>query len=308
MHTQSLSFSIRVARTVEDLQAACRVRAQSYGHHLPDLRTKLIEADPLDADDNTVSVLCVDKATGSAVGTARFQTNAGGPLLIEHSVSVPEGMRGDTRAEITRLSAIAGADPLVKLCLMKASYLFCMATQTRWMVIGARNEALVRQYRMLGFRDVFDDGRMVALRHAGRLDHRVLAFNVTAVQRTGPQPRHPLYEFIFETSHPDIQLFSKQPALPTRGPPRDVDGTCPIQRPLSAGSELSVRSVWDHTPRWSADFRLPRPSSAPWRWLSRSASQGRMTARSSSLLKGLPRESFMPAAMARRPFSSSMIR
>ena len=59
-------------------------------------------------------------------------------------------MRSDTRAEITRLSAVAGADPLVKLCLMKASYLFCMATQIRWMVIGARNEALVRQYRSWG--------------------------------------------------------------------------------------------------------------------------------------------------------------
>jgi len=220
MHKQSLSFKVRIARTPQELQAACRVRSLSYGHHLPQLHAALAEPDLLDADENTIVVLCVDKASGSAVGTARFQTNAGGLLLIEHSVTVPDSMRSDTRAEITRLSAVAGADPLVKLCLMKASYLFCMATQVRWMVIGARNEALVRQYRRLGFTDLFDDGRMVPLLHAGRLEHRVLSFNVTAAERTWREPRHPLYEFIFETAHPDIELFSTAPALPRRDPAR----------------------------------------------------------------------------------------
>ena len=74
-----------------------------------------MEPDLLDADANTVVVLCVDKLSGEAVGTARFQTNAGGPLLIEHSMTRARCMRSDTRAEVTRLSAIAGADPLVKL-------------------------------------------------------------------------------------------------------------------------------------------------------------------------------------------------
>jgi len=197
-------------------------------------------------------VLCIDKASGSAVGTAHFQTNAGGPLLIEHSVSLPEAMRSDTRAEITRLSAIAGADPLVKLSLMKASYLFCMATQIRWMVIGARNEALVRQYRMLGFKDVFDDDRMVPLRHAGRLDHRVLAFTVIAAERTWREPRHQLYEFIFETSHPDIQLFSKEPALPGRQAGRPAH--MPLSWIASAVALPSCPSGWGLIPRWSTDL------------------------------------------------------
>jgi hypothetical protein len=124
---------------------------------------------------------------------------------------------------------------------MKASYLFCMATQIRWMVIGARNDALVRQYRMLGFQDVFDDGRMVPLRHAGRLDHRVLAFNVTAAERTWREPRHPLYEFIFETSHPDIQLFSKEPALPSRQATRAADHASILDRFGRGAAEPPVR-------------------------------------------------------------------
>jgi hypothetical protein len=218
MHKQALSFTVRIARTRQDLQAACRVRAQSYGHHLPHLHETLMEPDLLDADEHTHNVLCVDKASGSAIGTARFQTNAGGLLLIEHSVTVPEAMRSDSRAEITRLSAVAGADPLVKISLMKTSYLFCVATQVRWMVIGARNEALVRQYRRLGFDDLFDDDRRVPLLHAGKLDHQVLKLNVTAVERTWREQRHPLYEFFFDIAHPDIQLFSTQPALPRREP------------------------------------------------------------------------------------------
>ena len=216
MQTQSLSFEVRIARTRQDIQAACRVRAQSYGHHLPQMHAMLLEPDLLDADEHTTVVLCIDKATGSAIGSARFQTNAGGPLLIEHSVSVPDEIRTDTRAEITRLSALAGSDPLVKIALMKASYLFCMAAQVRWMVIGARNEALIRQYRRLGFTDAFHDGRLVPLLHAGRMGHRVLTLNVTAVERTWLEKHHSLYSFFFDTAHPDIHLFSTRPALPAR--------------------------------------------------------------------------------------------
>jgi hypothetical protein len=195
-----------------------------------------MEPDLLDADENTIVVLCVDKLSGEAIGTARFQTNAGGPLLIEHSMSVPDAMRSDTRAEVTRLSAVAGADPLVKLALMKASYLFCMATQVRWMVIGARSDALVRQYRRLGFADVFDDGRLVPLLHAGRMDHRVLAFNVTTAESRWRTDHHPLYDFMIDTAHPDIQLFSIRPALPRREPTR-----------------------WaEHSPSWSSGAALAR--------------------------------------------------
>lgn len=216
MHKQTLSFQVRIARTRQDLMAACRVRAESYGHHLPQMHNVLIEPDLLDADEHTVVVLATDKASGRAIGTARFQTNEGGKLLIEHSMSVPDDMRDDTRAEITRLSAVAGADPLVKLSLMKASYLYCVAKQVRWMVIGARSEALIRQYRRLGFEDLFADRRTFPLLHAGRLEHRVLAFNVTTAERTWRENRNPLYTFIFDTAHRDIDLFTLQPALPER--------------------------------------------------------------------------------------------
>ena len=112
MHTQPLGFDLRIARTSNDLRAACRVRSVGYGHHVPRLDSALAEPDLLDVDENTVVFVCVDRDSGEAVGTLRVQTNAGGPLLIEHSVAMPEPVCGDTRAEITRLSTVAGADPL----------------------------------------------------------------------------------------------------------------------------------------------------------------------------------------------------
>lgn len=248
LHKQSLSFATRIARTSDDLRAVCRVRALAYGHHVPQMRETLAEPDLLDADRNTIVVLCADKASGEAVGTARFQTNAGGPLLIEHSMSVPEAMRDDTRAEITRLSTIPGADPLVKLSLMKASYLFCLATQVRWMVICARSDALARQYERLGFMDVYGDERMVPMLHVGKLEHRVLMFNVTTAESSWRAIRHPLYEFMIETAHPDIQLFSTEPALPRRHTPVRLVPTAAGLRMsmghrVAADADQRVRSI-----------------------------------------------------------------
>ena len=107
---------------------------------------------------------------------------------------------------------------------MKASYLYCLAAQVRWMVIGARNEALSRQYRRLGFFDLLGDNRTVILHHAARLPHSVLAFDVTTAESAWRAASHPLYTFMVETVHPSIQLFSTRPALPPRPArtPRDA--------------------------------------------------------------------------------------
>ena len=211
--SHELSFRLRIARTRADLLAACAVRAESYGRHLPHLRAAFALPDNLDLHEGTSVLVCVDKETHEPVGTARVQTNSAGPLLIEHSIELPEALQKDPRAEITRLAVAPGADPMVKLALWKACYLYCAAAQVRWMVIGARSEALVRQYRRLGFGSLYDDGRPVPLRHAGGLPHHIVSFNVTTAERQWQACQHPMYEFIFETAHRDIDLFCMKPAL-----------------------------------------------------------------------------------------------
>jgi hypothetical protein len=208
MASASLSFTLRVARSAPELEAARAARAVSYGHHLPALMAVYSLPDAIDLAPATAVLVCTDKRRGHTVGTARVQVSTRGPLLIEQAIVLPETMAGHARAEVTRLSAVPGADPLVKLALWKAAYLYCQASQVRWMVIGARSEALLRQYRRLGFEDLHADGRSVPLAHAGGVPHRVLVFDSMTAERHWHAAKNGLYGFMIETLHPDIDLFA----------------------------------------------------------------------------------------------------
>lgn len=205
MNRCTLGFTLRPAACRQDLLDACSVRAQAYGHHLPELGEKLAEPDELDGDAGTTVFVCRDKDSGRATGTMRIQTSEAGPLMMERSVDLPAWLVLQPRAEITRLAVAVGADPLTKLCLMKASYLFCMAHRVHWMVIGARKDSLIRNYRRLGFVDVFDE--LQALAHTGGLLHRIMSFDVARAERAWSAAGHPLYPFMVGTLHDDLQLF-----------------------------------------------------------------------------------------------------
>ena len=210
MNTGSLSFSVRLTGSPQSMREACAVRSRAYGHHVAEIAQGFGEPEPLDRAPGTAVLLCRDKASGRGIGTARIQTSAFGSLTLESSLILPGWLAGRPRAEITRLAVVAGADPLVKLCLMKACYLYCLASQLRWMVIGARNEALVRNYRRLGFRDVLGPDDVVPLSHAGGLPHRMLAFDLVAAERNWLESGHPLYAFMVDTFHADLQLFDSE--------------------------------------------------------------------------------------------------
>lgn len=207
MTTCTLTFSVSLAKSVADIRDVCQVRANAYGHHLPHMHDALAAPDGQDGQRGTAIVLCRDKVTGSPTGTARIQRNAAAPLQLESSVILPRWLADQPRAEITRLAVMPGADPNTRLALMKAGYLYCLASQVRWMVIGARSDALIRIYRSLGFQDVLGPNDRVPLAHAGNLPHRILAFDVTAAERTWLAAHHGLYPFMIETFHPDLHLF-----------------------------------------------------------------------------------------------------
>lgn len=222
MSTASLSFTVSVASSAQDVRDACEVRAQAYGHHLAAMQDTLAQPDALDRQAATAIVVCRDKRSGEAIGTARIVRSGLAPLQIEGSVILPHWLAEKPRAEITRLAVLPGADPQARLALMKASYLYCLASQVRWMVIGARSEALIRIYRRLGFQDVLAAGDRVPLAHAGNLPHCILFFDVLAAERTWLASGHGLYAFMCDTYHPDLRLF-----------PQDAHGAS------AGGSELA---------------------------------------------------------------------
>lgn len=205
----ALGFVLELVNTTSDLLDACKVRAQAYGHHLPDMGRRLSEPDELDLAPGTTVFVCRDKADGRPVGTMRIQSSACGPLLMEGSVKLPAWLRARSRAEVTRLAVAVGADPLVRLSLWKASYLFCMANGIDWMVVGARNEALIRNYKRLGFVDLFGPEQLMPLAHTGGLPHRILAFDNVSADRHWRRIKHPLYEFVVQTEHAELQACTR---------------------------------------------------------------------------------------------------
>lgn len=208
METGTFGFSVRLAVSDDDFRQACDVRRAAYSHHDSETGSKFAEVEPLDRAEGTAVFLCRDKASGRGIGTARIQVSGFGPLALEHSVGLPEWLANRPRAQISRLAVLAGADTLVKLSLMKASYQYCLATQVRWMVIGARNNALIRNYRSLGFKDVFEDGTWVPLASGGGLPHRILSFDVAGARAAWQTTRNRLYGFMTETLHPDLQVVA----------------------------------------------------------------------------------------------------
>lgn len=210
--TAPLSFTLRPARHRADLVDACRVRSAAYGRHLPQMALPLERPDALDGQPGTAVLLARDKASGQPIGTLRIQRNVAAPLPLEASLILPHTLAQCSRAELTRLAILPGADPLVRIALVKASYLYALASQVRWIVIGARSEALIRIYRRLGFADLLGRDDRVPLAHAGGLPHCILALDVVAAERHWHAAGHDLYPFMVETWHPDIQLFD-EPSL-----------------------------------------------------------------------------------------------
>ncbi|MBL8303690.1 MAG: hypothetical protein JNM26_13065 [Ideonella sp.] len=241
-----LDFSLRIAGP-GDLADVARLRADAYGHHLPGMATALATPDPTDTAPGTTVLVCRDKASGEVIGTARIQRNHPRPLPIEGSLVLPAELAALPRAEITRLAIAPGASSLVRPMLVKACYLAAVASQVRLLVIGARSPALVRIYRGLGFEPVGSDARPVPLAHAGNLPHHVLSFDVVGAERRWHAGRHPLYTFMVETWHPDLQLLAEpmpEPAAPR--PVRTAAATRrwrqPVSRPVAfAGLAASHR-------------------------------------------------------------------
>jgi hypothetical protein len=206
MTTTSMSFTVAPVGNDEQLRQACAVRAASYGHHVPALGRSFAEPDALDESGRATSFLALDKMTGRAVGTLRVQMGcAEHPLMLESSYTLPGDLPQQTRAELTRMSVLPKADPLIRLLLWKAGYYFCLAKQIQCMVIGARRPALIKQYKHLGFSELTE--APVPFAHTGGMPHSVLHFDVRSAERRWHHSHHALYDFMFATHHPDMDVI-----------------------------------------------------------------------------------------------------
>lgn len=200
-------YSVQLAVTGQDLDDACAVRAAAYGHHDPQMGARLGQADALDRAAGTAVFLCRARVGGGCLGTTRIQVSGFGPLALESSLQLPAWLCGRPRAQISRLAVAPGAGVVVKLLLMKACYQYCLATQVRWMVIGARSAALIRNYRSLGFRDVFAPGAWIPLASGGGLPHQILTLDVAGAKDAWQATKNRLLGFMTDVGQ------AEQPVL-----------------------------------------------------------------------------------------------
>lgn len=203
--TETLPFTIKVVSSVADLDKAVEMRRAAYRRHVPEFaETMGIEA--MDAAPGTVVLLAQSRLDGGPLGTMRVQTNEFGPLAVEQSVVLPDWL-GQTRlAEATRLGVARGTiGRLVKVALCKAYFMYCAQKGVDWMLITARSP-LDREYEAMLFDDVYGQNEFLPMAHVGGLPHRLMAKPVALARQRWAQVNHPLFRFVFETNHPDIDV------------------------------------------------------------------------------------------------------
>ena len=222
-----LDFTVRVVSTDDDLLRVQALRCAAYGHHLPGMAETFGRADPMDRQPDTTLFVAEDKRTHTAIGACRIQINERRPLQIEESLELPAHLQGSLLAEITRLTVLPGYNRQpVRLALVKACHLYCVSRQVRGVLAGSRR-SLLRQYRALGFQDVYDDARLVPLKHGGNLEHRILFRDTVTAEADARAMNHPDYRFLFRDYHPDIQVFDAIDTQVDRGLRRMRSGVEP---------------------------------------------------------------------------------
>ena len=218
--TSDFSFSLRPVQTHEDLMRAYQVRSLAYGNKVPEYRESMAQPDEVDRSPWTGIYLCEDKLSGEAVGTMRVQTTNRGDskLEIEKYVPPPPQYARFVRAEITRLAAVPGADPMVRLALWKAGYLHCKENHVRLLMMAVRKPGLIKLYEQMGAKDI---SAAQAIPYARNLTHRIMGLDMLEVEPYWRETRHPMLEFMVATVHPDMKTFG---TLPLSGIRKSMDG------------------------------------------------------------------------------------
>ncbi|WP_396956758.1 N-acyl amino acid synthase FeeM domain-containing protein [Nitrosomonas sp.] len=209
VHIEILPFRVVRVSDQDDLNKVAKLRYDAYARHLPQFAQTLASPEPADYDDDNLVLLVVTKNTNTPLATMRIHTNHKKSLPLEQATKLADSMSSSTLTEAVRFCVTATpglAGNLARNVLFKAYFLACIHYCTEWMVICARSP-LHRLYLKLLFNDISPDGVSIALPYADNIAHRVLAQQITQFEPLWYAAKHPLYNFIFRTHHPDILIF-----------------------------------------------------------------------------------------------------
>lgn len=207
LETQPLPFRVRIAKSAEDIQRVCRHRGDAYARHQPDLvqRLSLREPEADDLRDDVVLVMAESHEDGSILGSLRLITNINTPLRFEREFELPERFRNRSLMEAGRMVTQNGVHGrMVVPALIKVTSEVSHRCGADFVMLIAR-APLDRMYKAWQFEDLYNGAKVTTSAQPGvpvtlffmdiaQVDHRLRAANC------------PIYHFMAETHHPDIDL------------------------------------------------------------------------------------------------------
>lgn len=208
--SEDLPIRVRIVRTPEQLERVCELRSLAYSQRNPALGERLKKPEDVDFDPGTVVFLAESKEDGLAVGTMRIHTNLFQPVPMQTVVPMPERLQGQLLAEACRFCARSTYNnPLVRLALFKATYLYCYANQVQFLLCVAR-PPLNEVYKSLGFEPLNGgpEEQWERISYVGNMEHSLLVADILLGEKNWRESNNPYYEFLGRTYHPDIQIFS----------------------------------------------------------------------------------------------------
>lgn len=205
--TEILPFVVEMARE-GDLHEVAALRSASYGKHIPALGMVLQKPEECDYELGCEVIVARSKFDGTLLGTMRVHTNAFKPLPLQMSLRLPERYSNSRMVEATRLCVKGSPNAsLVRSALFKALFQYCEAQGVDWMMAAGRRP-VDRIYDALLFSDVNEHGKFYPMAHASGVPHRVMSLAPLEARFTWEACEHPLYRFVIETEHKDVDLSS----------------------------------------------------------------------------------------------------
>lgn len=207
LETQDLPFRMRIAKSAEDIRRICQHRGEAYARHQPDLveRLSLHEPEADDLRDDVVLVMAESHEDGSILGSLRLSTNINTPLRFETEFDLPQRFRQRSLMEAGRMVTQNG--PLGRMvvpALIKVTSEVSYRAGADYVMLIAR-APLDRMYKAWQFEDLYDGKKVMTSAQPGvpvtlffmdipQVDHRLRTANC------------PIYHFMAQTHHPDIDL------------------------------------------------------------------------------------------------------
>jgi hypothetical protein len=235
---QELPFSIVISRDDATSSRLLATRVRAFNRHAHPFKNSEYFQSTLKAD-SALLLSAELKTSGESVGSVRIESNATERFYFENEVTTDDLEKKIVSICASRLSATEGPlGKVVKLALAKAFYLYAHANQCAF-VYGFVDKPRLRLYRNLGFEPALEGNPNLSLKCHDYLPMQLVRSEVGSFQTRLLDSDKALAEFMFDTRHPDIKVFSSVGSLSqTRRRSDQLEGS-----PLSTRQLLPTPSV-----------------------------------------------------------------